>query len=183
MGFRPTPEIRERLELAAVKSKRSLSQEIETRLENSFSKEDARDAALGGSHVYALARVANSLIALVESIRGSRWVDDPEVARDACILVSKAFAAYSNSKELESSLLALPDTISRLLDGTAHKETGYGAEDLNRARHLIDELVAIDGNKLREQQAGSGNKKASGSPSDDVSRPASAPGRKIRMRR
>ena len=40
MGFRPTPEIRQRLEAAAQENGRSMSQEIEHRLERSFIMED-----------------------------------------------------------------------------------------------------------------------------------------------
>ena len=36
MGFRPTPEVRQRLEEAAAKSGRSLSQEVQSRLERSL---------------------------------------------------------------------------------------------------------------------------------------------------
>ncbi len=36
MGFRPTPEIRTKLEVAAAENKRSLSKEIEFRLEMTF---------------------------------------------------------------------------------------------------------------------------------------------------
>ena len=40
MGFRPTPAIREKLEKTATENGRSMSQEIETRLELSFARDN-----------------------------------------------------------------------------------------------------------------------------------------------
>ena len=47
MGFRPTPKIREKLEEAAKENGRSMSQEVEHRLEQSFLRTDIEAVGLG----------------------------------------------------------------------------------------------------------------------------------------
>ena len=76
MGFRPTPEIRARLEAAARTSNRSLSQEIESRLERSFLEESSAKEFFGGTQVFALARLIAAVVSVVEAGTGKTWRDD-----------------------------------------------------------------------------------------------------------
>ena len=74
MGFRPTPEVREKLEAAAKENGRSLSREVESRLEQSFLNEEAKYETFGGKHTYGLMRLLGSAVSLVETTnRLSIW--------------------------------------------------------------------------------------------------------------
>ena len=86
MGFRPTPNIRVRLEEAAAINNRSLSGEIEARLEGSFDREEQFYQALGGRHNVALVQILGSSVALIETVRGTTWVAD----RETCEAVLKS---------------------------------------------------------------------------------------------
>ncbi len=57
MGFRPSLTLRRALEDAISVSGRSLSQEIESRLERTFLSDDAKSDDFGGKEKYALARL------------------------------------------------------------------------------------------------------------------------------
>ena len=57
MGFRPSLTLRRALEDAISVSGRSLSQEIESRLERTFLSDDAKFDDFGGKEKYALARL------------------------------------------------------------------------------------------------------------------------------
>jgi hypothetical protein len=69
MGFRPTPDLRRRLEAATDASGRSLSQEIESRLERSFSEEPGSRAA------YHLIRLFGAAIGMAEQQSGKAVTD------------------------------------------------------------------------------------------------------------
>jgi TraY domain len=72
LGFRVSPELRKKLAAAATSSTRSLSQEIELRLENSF----GQDEAFGGPGIRAI----GLLMASTFTIHGQRKA--AEVAAD-----------------------------------------------------------------------------------------------------
>ena len=77
MGFRPTPTIRENLEEAARANGRSMSQEVEARLEHSFVGDGFIQHMLGSdlSSMMALRSLANA-IASIEGKAGKSWRDD-----------------------------------------------------------------------------------------------------------
>ena len=66
VGFRPTPALRVSLEDAAQQHGRSVSKEIESRLERSVQS----DEALGGPELYALFRLLGAAANLVEARTG-----------------------------------------------------------------------------------------------------------------
>lgn len=72
MGFRPTPGLREKLEIAARANSRSMSQEVEERLGQSF-KEDEN---LGSMGLRALLLLFRSAAALVEQRTEKSCFDD-----------------------------------------------------------------------------------------------------------
>lgn len=74
MGFRPTPDLRQKLEEAAAKSGMSLTQVIEDRLRRSFEEEDA----IGGAELYALFRLLAACASLVEARTEKSWSSDWE---------------------------------------------------------------------------------------------------------
>jgi len=69
---RTTPANRARLTAAAKAAGRSLTQEIEQRIENSFSTEDRE----GGPATHSLLNMLATEIALVESYAGKSWAED-----------------------------------------------------------------------------------------------------------
>ena len=72
MGFRPTAEMRKQLEEASANSGLSLTQEVERRLERSFSDEDQ----LGGLAVYRLALIFGLTKQLVEKVTEGKFESD-----------------------------------------------------------------------------------------------------------
>ncbi len=75
-GFRPTPEVRAKLEAAARENNRSLSSEIESRLERSLGQEEDLYQSFGGKHVYAIARMLAAAVMAAECQMGKRWQED-----------------------------------------------------------------------------------------------------------
>ena len=71
-------ELKQRLEEEAQIARRSLSEEIEFRLETSVLSQDARERLFGGNHNVALAQILGSSVALIETVRGTTWVADSE---------------------------------------------------------------------------------------------------------
>lgn len=77
LSVRLTPEGRERLEQAASASGRSLAQEVEMRLEKSFSEDGLLDEIFGSNrHSRLFVEAASTAMRRIEQIRESRWVDD-----------------------------------------------------------------------------------------------------------
>ena len=72
LNMRTTQEVRERLEKAAADSGRSLVQEVEVRLEQSFLEEDA----LGGMQFRALFRLLGNAAVLIERKTGKSCFED-----------------------------------------------------------------------------------------------------------
>jgi hypothetical protein len=67
-------EVKERLEAAAQAAGRSLSEEIERRLEQTL--EDERRS--GGAHLHSVLRLFSGVAALIEARKGKRFLDDPD---------------------------------------------------------------------------------------------------------
>ena len=76
LGFRPTPGMRESLERAAQENGRSVSKEIESRLEASFVDEDSRDREYGGKAMRALLRILGNVADIIETRTGKSWDKD-----------------------------------------------------------------------------------------------------------
>ena len=76
MGFRPTRELRGKLEDAAVFSGRSKTQEIESRLEQSFSDQDVRFAEFGGEAIYQFMKRLARIAQIVEWRTNASFEDD-----------------------------------------------------------------------------------------------------------
>jgi len=71
-----TEATRKRLEEAAAETDRSLSQEIEFRLEGSFLDEDSRNREYGGKALRALFKVLSGLTEAIEDRTGKSWDKD-----------------------------------------------------------------------------------------------------------
>ena len=105
-GFRPTPQLRSALEMASKENGRSLSQEIESRLERSFHV----DTEYGGSQQQALFRTLAAVAAVIEERTGKSWIEDWWTA----VAVGRAWRDLTQEfrpgpdKELEPILATLP---------------------------------------------------------------------------
>ena len=75
LGFRPTPEIRQRLERAAAVNFRSLSAEIESRLEMSFAKDDAEAKIWRDTETLGIMRALAAAAAAISVATGKNWLD------------------------------------------------------------------------------------------------------------
>jgi hypothetical protein len=105
MSTRITSETRAQLEKAAAESGRSLAQEIEIRLEQSFAEENSQaeisDEAVRGVYApfgkletFLVARLLANAIHTIEAVTGKNWMDDPEAHRqtqEACKTILDSF--------------------------------------------------------------------------------------------
>ncbi len=83
LSTRITSELRDRLDKSADESGRSLSQEIEFRLEQSFRDEDARYREFGDKSLYMIMRWFALTIAAAQQITEKPWKKDRETFRIA----------------------------------------------------------------------------------------------------
>ncbi|RTL71480.1 MAG: Arc family DNA-binding protein [Hyphomicrobiales bacterium] len=83
LAFRPPPDLKKRLVEAAEANGRTVSSEIERRLEHSLWREgepqDIANEAAGGAHNRALAFLIQRVAVGVEHECGRSWKDDPKV--------------------------------------------------------------------------------------------------------
>ena len=118
--FRSRGQMRERLQEARMASGRSISEEIEHRLEESFRTEEI----YGGPRFSALFRILASHIALARAKAGEHWAENDQV-RDE---IGKVFADYL-AKELPGFYSVTIETMG------PHGEirgvrTGYANEEI-----------------------------------------------------
>jgi hypothetical protein len=102
---RITPELRVKIDGAAEQSERSLAQEIEFRLEQSFAEEKSQAvisdeelrglyAQFGKLETFMVARLLANAIHTIEVVTGKNWMDDPEAHRqtqEACKTILDSF--------------------------------------------------------------------------------------------
>lgn len=81
-------EVKVRLEQAAVVAGRSLSEEIEHRLERSLSDEDMRFQAFGGATRYFEAQMLASAVTAVENQTGQGWRSDRRTYREVKAVIA-----------------------------------------------------------------------------------------------
>ena len=89
MAFRPKPELRKNLENAVTESKLSLSQEVERRLEWSFSDHDARLQGFGSKGRLKFLRALARAVDMVELTTGKDAFTDPITAEGAYELMTE----------------------------------------------------------------------------------------------
>jgi hypothetical protein len=75
--MRTTRELRERLEREAADSGRSLAQEVEARLERSFTSEEGRYLEFGDADTFEFCRLLAQMANMMTATNGKRWKDDP----------------------------------------------------------------------------------------------------------
>ena len=87
-------ELRGRLDREASRVGRSLSEEIEFRLELSVRDQDVLSVDYGGPHNVRLMRVIASAIAAIEARKGARWTEDPQVLQDVHAAIREVSDAF-----------------------------------------------------------------------------------------
>lgn len=152
MGFRPTPKIRAKLEKAARENSRSLSREIESRLEHTFLSEDAKYDALGGEHVYALMRLLGATVSLIEAGTGKRWQEDQETYDQVRGTIGGLFDGLGSQIPAEShdeALIAKAEVLSDaltsvILEGEAARAEGAHKTAMALLNVVSDLWAAMD---------------------------------------
>ena len=122
MGFRPSHHVRRELEESAKQSGRSLSAEIETRLEQSFFSERQQEEALRGifgtPEQYTVWRVAASAATAVSRLSGKSWLSDYRTFREALKAILLTLMAFEpkprGPKQAKFSGLASAQAIAQL---------------------------------------------------------------------
>ena len=128
MGFRPTPEIRGKLEEAAKANGRSMSQEVEHRLERSFSEEDYLALLYGDPNMLELVREFLDAKRLIEThLKKSVWGDlDSHEAMKSALRRLIAQKAPSPSNNLKKKMAAYERYAERELKPWRERGGGRG---------------------------------------------------------
>lgn len=103
------PQLKEHLERDAKSAGRSLSEEIESRLEESYLRDKAdervREAVLegiydsfGGKKTFGVMRLLASKIQMVEQTTGKSWLEDLETNNRACLMISEGINQYAPAR-------------------------------------------------------------------------------------
>ncbi len=117
---RITDRTRKRLDKAAQATGRSLSQEIEFRLEQSFAEEKTQSFveavavrgvydSFGREDIFLVARLLSTAIQMIETRTGKIWMDDPEAHRqtqEAAIKVLDAFRPPAGARSISTDLIS-----------------------------------------------------------------------------
>ena len=144
IGLRATADLRRKLEEGAKQSGRSLSQEAEFRLENSFGDDDRITESFGGDLTFKIMRALASVVPVMNSLRGANWLSHPvvfdDVVRQWVLALSKLRPqTFLPAGVGAGSVKALPDYI----------EIHGAAAAAGVLRHLADTLDARDRNSIR----------------------------------
>ena len=104
LNMRTSPVLREKIERAAEKFGRSLTQEVERRLEMSFMS----DELLGGSHNNTFMRMALGAIAQIEGRNGASWLEDHDTFRAVRAALDRLLVANSPLSPIPEQALIDP---------------------------------------------------------------------------
>ncbi len=121
LSTRITPELRDKLEAASKASGRSLSQEIELRLDRSFETDVQLHEAFGGEHLYALARMIAAILALIESTSGKTWKTDRQTFEEVKAVIDKTLEALGPTAPTapnDQKLLDYADSLGEVITST-----------------------------------------------------------------
>jgi hypothetical protein len=116
--FRANDQLLASLKAAADETDRSISEEIEDRLEQSFND----DEEWGGAHNKALLRMLQVIISAAEAEHGKRWLDDEFVLRTVLHLINEGIGhirpVYRDNKtiDLAKSDVEIGDLVRLLLN-------------------------------------------------------------------
>jgi hypothetical protein len=112
ISFRTTEELREGLEHAASTAGRSLTQEIEYRLEQSLREEDLLRRYFGSDEAIELLKALSFIINLNMNKSGKSWRDDRDTLKNIKYHFSSFFESIEDEKVHESRRA---DRVNKLL--------------------------------------------------------------------
>jgi len=152
MGFRPTPEIRAKLEQAAHENGRSMSQEVEARLEASFLDEEARNREMGGKELRALFRLLGAAAEIIEARTGKNWSEDWDTGM-------AVFSAWQ--RLLVDAMPKTPAAVQKAIQSLAGPTEELSVPDLAQVRQLLKEhpgteMTDEDLQRIEEAMKGAG---------------------------
>jgi hypothetical protein len=116
--MRVRDELRDQLRAAAAASGRSVSEEIEHRLERSFSEDQAFQWALGGEHNERFMRAFTIAAWLIETRTGKKWHEDDETMHEVRFAASAIIAAIRRK--------LTPHEADSLLTQSSYAEYAFG---------------------------------------------------------
>ena len=93
--IRMRDQIKHRLEGSAKDNGRSLSEEIESRLEQSFL---VTEEIFGGRRTFILMKMLANVFQLAENVSGKRWDDDPATFENAYIMATNTLQTFGKDK-------------------------------------------------------------------------------------
>ena len=141
---RITEGTREQLEAAAEATDRSLSQEIEFRLERSFLTDEARrdreERAYGGAHTHALLRLFGDTIKGIEMQTSGSWTED-QYTFDQVRLGIQTFLDALRPTETDNDR---PRMVDRFVDASLMNKLPPGTVDMMKnLRNKIGAVIAL----------------------------------------
>ena len=98
LNVRVTDELKNNMDAAAKASGRSVAQEVEFRLEQSFMDDAALARSFGGKHLMALMQLAGTTAAYVERQMGYPAHEDPASFRQVMVVVKEAMEVLGGQK-------------------------------------------------------------------------------------
>jgi hypothetical protein len=140
--FRGRAELHSNLAEAAKTSRRSISEEIEHRLERSFADDRTIEAALGGQEIYDILRIVAATLHAAgntSAAEGGRLIDDPVRYDRAVKAVNHVLEALRPNREAY-----LKDYLA-IVGKEIEDRVRSGADPHSMARNAMDQLLqAID---------------------------------------
>lgn len=110
LNMRSTRELRDRLEAEAQKSGRSLAQEVEFRLQQSFRESDLVEVLVGGKRTKSALHIITSIFRMAKTPDGKTWEDDAGVANAVGIAVNRLITQITGDcREATDLLRAQPE--------------------------------------------------------------------------
>ena len=155
LNMRTTATLRAKMEKAANKSGRSLAQEVEARLEQSFSADDRAISVFGGQEKYQLFKMLSDAAEMIESRTGNSWLADGGAAK-AAYFVWEFLLAQLLPGFAQKPLVPIPDMPEmpvHPLSGTlSTRLANMSGDDVEQERKELGNANMIHNKALIEHQ-------------------------------
>jgi hypothetical protein len=119
LTFRVRGDLRERLSNAAALAQRSISEEIEFRLERSFAEADVLARAFGGRTLADFVRALGIGLQIIQAKTGDAAIEESETSVEIAVMLAKI---------IRERLFYGNPVWSELLSDVERRDTGPGAE-------------------------------------------------------
>lgn len=137
--FRLNEATRDRLMAAADQSGRSMSEEIERRIDRSFENVDLMMSYFGKPETFKLAHAISMLVRTVESRSGKDWTQDAETKFDLSGAISRFFHLYFYEQGENNSASYAVNALETL--GRGHSAAEWVAETLGLKSEYRDAML------------------------------------------